>query len=140
MEDMWKVPGRVKPVPLDDEQILEGTFVVPPPRVPANVAATNGSASNGTTSNGTATLRDQKELSCKENLELFIDSCRRLAARTIAHPDVPLSFDKDDDDTLDFVLSVANLRAIAYGIPTRTRFQVKGRSPAQSYADFRNGR
>lgn len=53
-------------------------------------------------------------------------SCRRLSARAIAHPDIVLSFDKDDDDTLDFVLATANLRAIAYGIPTKTRFQVKG--------------
>jgi ubiquitin-like 1-activating enzyme E1 B len=37
-----------------------------------------------------------------------------------------IEFDKDDDDTLDFVLATANLRAIAYGIPNKTRFQVKG--------------
>lgn len=119
MEDMWKVAGRVKPVPLDDRRILDGTFEVPPPRV----APSAGAASNGTAA---PTLKDQKELSCKDNLELFIDSCQRLAARSISQPDIPLVFDKDDDDTLDFVLSVANLRAIAYGIPTRTRFQVKG--------------
>jgi ubiquitin-like 1-activating enzyme E1 B len=53
-------------------------------------------------------------------------SCNRLSARAIAHPSIILSFDKDDDDTLDFVLATANLRAIAYGIPTKTRFQVKG--------------
>jgi len=40
---------------------------------------------------------------------------------------VVLSFDKDDDDTLDFVLATANLRAIAYGIANKTRFQVKGK-------------
>jgi ubiquitin-like 1-activating enzyme E1 B len=54
-------------------------------------------------------------------------SCRRLSARAIAHPDVVLAFDKDDDDTLDFVLATANLRAIAYGIANKTRFQVKGK-------------
>ena len=43
-------------------------------------------------------------------------SCEQLSARSIAHPDAILSFDKDDDDTLDFVLATANLRAIAYGI------------------------
>lgn len=124
MEDMWKVPGRVKPVPLDYDGIMEGTFVAPPPRTPAQ-AAPAASTTNGAASS--AKLKDQKELSLRENLELFIDSCKRLAARAIAHPDVILSFDKDDDDTLDFVLAVANLRAIAYGIPTRTRFQVKGK-------------
>lgn len=53
-------------------------------------------------------------------------SCRRLSARMIANPDILLSFDKDDDDTLDFVLATANLRATAYGIANKTRFQVKG--------------
>lgn len=37
-----------------------------------------------------------------------------------------LSFDKDDDDALDFVTATANLRAWAYGIPTLTRWNVKG--------------
>ncbi|TXT13200.1 hypothetical protein VHUM_01601 [Vanrija humicola] len=125
MEDMWKKEGRVKPVALDYDGILDGTFPTPPTRAstqPAPAAA-NGSA-NGTTSK--STLKDQKELSLKENLELFIDSSRRLSARAIAHPDIVLEFDKDDDDTLDFVLAVANLRATAYGIPTKTRFEVKG--------------
>ena len=39
-----------------------------------------------------------------------------------------IAFDKDDEDTLDFVLATANLRATAYGIPTKTRFDVKGTS------------
>jgi ubiquitin-like 1-activating enzyme E1 B len=56
---------------------------------------------------------------------LTADSCNRLSARAISHPEIPLAFDKDDDDTLDFVLATANLRAIAYGIPTKTRFEVK---------------
>jgi ubiquitin-like 1-activating enzyme E1 B len=42
-----------------------------------------------------------------------------------ADPSSPLSFDKDDDDTLDFVTATANLRASAYQIPTKTRFEVK---------------
>jgi ubiquitin-like 1-activating enzyme E1 B len=57
---------------------------------------------------------------------LILPSCRRLSARVLARPDVLIEFDKDDDDTLDFVLATANLRAIAYGIPNKTRFQVKG--------------
>ncbi|WWD21375.1 hypothetical protein CI109_105860 [Kwoniella shandongensis] len=132
MEDMWKKEGRVKPVPLEYEGIMDGTFPTPPLRnaAPAQPQA-NGDKekANGTLAqaNGTskALLRDQKELSLKENLELFIDSCKRLSARAIAHPDIPLAFDKDDDDTLDFVLATANLRATAYGIANKTRFQVK---------------
>jgi ubiquitin-like 1-activating enzyme E1 B len=57
---------------------------------------------------------------------LTFHSCNRLSARAISHPSIPLAFDKDDDDTLDFVLATANLRATAYGIENKTRFQVKG--------------
>jgi ubiquitin-like 1-activating enzyme E1 B len=38
-----------------------------------------------------------------------------------------MSFDKDDDDTLDFVVATSNLRSIAYGIPKKTRFEIKGK-------------
>lgn len=38
----------------------------------------------------------------------------------------PLSFDKDDEDTLDFVVGAANLRAAAFDIESQTKFQVKG--------------
>jgi Ubiquitin-activating enzyme active site len=37
-----------------------------------------------------------------------------------------ISFDKDDDDTLDFVTAAGNLRSAAYGIPGKSRWQVKG--------------
>jgi ubiquitin-like 1-activating enzyme E1 B len=48
-----------------------------------------------------------------------------LSARVVTNPGAILSFDKDDDDTLDFVLTTSNLRSAAYGIPQKTRFQVK---------------
>ncbi|KAJ9107650.1 hypothetical protein QFC21_001110 [Naganishia friedmannii] len=137
MEDMWKVEGRVKPVPLDYETIMAGNFTAPPVRATA-VNGNKASKENGTAApkreeskapadvaRSVVGLKDQRELSVKDNLELFIDSCNRLSARAVAHPNIPLSFDKDDDDTLDFVLATANLRAIAYGIPTKTRFEVK---------------
>lgn len=34
-------------------------------------------------------------------------------------------FDKDDDDTLDFVTASANLRSIVFGIETKSRFDIK---------------
>ena len=36
-----------------------------------------------------------------------------------------ITFDKDDEDTLDFVTASANLRSIAFGIETRSRFDIK---------------
>lgn len=104
MEDMWKKEGRVKPVSLGYESIMNGTFVTPPLRnavaaaVPAKSngqvngsaapsekvdqanANASSSASSATTQNGAKNgqtarkLKDQKELTVKENLELFIDS------------------------------------------------------------------
>lgn len=124
MEDMWKRAERNKPVPLDYDAIMAGTFVDPPVRNPVQQPAANGSSTTNA-----STLKDQKRLSTKESLELFVSSCQRLSARAISHPDIVLSFDKDDDDTLDFVTAVTNLRATAYGIPTQTRFQIKGESP-----------
>jgi ubiquitin-like 1-activating enzyme E1 B len=97
MDDMWKVPGRVKPKALDYDAVVSETFVPPPPRTPA-ASQPNGSASastsapasaNGPAANGNgaappsngvkataptqAQLKDQRELSVKENLELFVD-------------------------------------------------------------------
>ena len=44
----------------------------------------------------------------------------------MAHdPQNPLEWDKDDDDALDFATSAANLRASVFGIPSKTRFDVK---------------
>lgn len=36
-----------------------------------------------------------------------------------------ITFDKDDEDTLDFVTASANLRSIVFGIETRSRFDIK---------------
>ena len=36
-----------------------------------------------------------------------------------------LTFDKDDEDTLDFVAATANLRSLTFGIETRSKFDIK---------------
>jgi ubiquitin-like 1-activating enzyme E1 B len=36
-----------------------------------------------------------------------------------------ITFDKDDEDTLDFVAASANLRSIVFGIETKSRFDIK---------------
>lgn len=53
-------------------------------------------------------------------------STERLAARLRAGEQT-ISFDKDDDDTLDFVTAAANLRSFAYSIECKTRWEVKGK-------------
>ncbi len=67
--------------------------------------------------------------------KLMVSSLRRLSSRlqqlqaqdtttTAAAPSV-LTFDKDDDDTLDFVAASANLRSIIFGIEQRSKFDIK---------------
>lgn len=94
MDDLWNKPGRVKPKALDYDTIMDGTFVPPLSRVNASSASTtstaapaNGEPAGQNTASGSVSanstkdaagvnsnqLRDQRELSLKENLELFID-------------------------------------------------------------------
>jgi Ubiquitin-activating enzyme, SCCH domain len=60
-----------------------------------------------------------------------INSTNRLALRLSLSKDKgneeTIAFDKDDDDALDFVCAAANMRSIVYGIPTKTRWEVKGK-------------
>ncbi|KAI0353339.1 hypothetical protein OH77DRAFT_1407125 [Trametes cingulata] len=146
MADMWR--SRAPPVPLDFDAIRAGTFVLTRPAQNGSSASaqaqaqTNGAKGSAATEkqlNGTgngaagtstaagassAGLKDQRALSLQDNLELFVSSTERLAARLRAGEDT-ISFDKDDDDTLDFVTAAANLRSAAYGIPGKSRWEVK---------------
>ncbi|KXN89035.1 Ubiquitin-activating enzyme E1-like protein [Leucoagaricus sp. SymC.cos] len=96
MADMWK--NRQPPTPLDFDAIMSES--------------------------SQAVLRDQRKLSLKDNLELFVSSTNRLAFR-LQNGEDTISFDKDDEDTLDFVTASSNLRSVAYGIEEKTRWEVK---------------
>ncbi|KAF8185021.1 hypothetical protein K438DRAFT_1723883 [Mycena galopus ATCC 62051] len=148
MADMWR--ARAPPVPLDFDTILDGSFVLrleepkeatapsngKPNGVsrPANAVASGSgskaSANGVSTDAGTSApaagsgLKDQKQLSLKDNVLLFVSSTERLAARLQAGEET-ISFDKDDDDALDFVTATSNLRSAAYGIGGKTRWEVK---------------
>ncbi|KAF5364953.1 hypothetical protein D9758_008117 [Tetrapyrgos nigripes] len=150
MADMWR--HRAPPTPLNFDQIMDGSFVMKrvvsapepsanghPPHGAAPVlvngqsgkSGSNSKAESSTNSNSGAegssskvALKDQKKLSLKENLELFVSSTNRLAARLQAGEET-IPFDKDDDDTLDFVTASSNLRSAAYGIEEKTRWEVK---------------
>ncbi|KAA1477921.1 hypothetical protein DENSPDRAFT_809164 [Dentipellis sp. KUC8613] len=141
MEDMWRY--RDKPVPLDFDAIESDKFVIrgvpasqakivangapAAPNGAANGAkAANGSAKpvNGSAESGTKGLKDQRALSLRDSWEMFVKSTDRLSARLRAGEET-ISFDKDDDDTLDFVTAAANLRSAAYGIQGKSRWEVK---------------
>lgn len=109
---------------------------------PPGSAATE-SLLNGRPSNSSASLKDQRALTLQDNLKLFVVryvvgrnhhyslayiwcSAQRLSFR-LRNGEETISFDKDDDDTLDFVTAAANLRSAAYGIPGKSRWEVKGK-------------
>ena len=82
MADMWK--SRSPPTPLDYSSILDGTFVPSNSNgnvAPSSAVASGSGSANGSTStpngavNGvvnTSHLKDQRALTLKDNLELFI--------------------------------------------------------------------
>ncbi|KAF4584378.1 Ubiquitin-activating enzyme E1-like protein [Ophiocordyceps camponoti-floridani] len=77
---------------------------------------------------------DQAVWSLEESLIVFIDSLQRLSKRMLhltksneesSAPEPAISFDKDDQDTLDFVASSANIRSTVFGIHRKSRFEIK---------------
>lgn len=112
MDDLWKT--RRAPIPLKYSTIL------------AQATKSGVSIEN-------FIENVQTPWSVEENLIVFIHSSARLSKRMLelrasktencAEP--AISFDKDDEDTLDFVTSSANLRSIVFGIETKSKFDVK---------------
>ena len=71
-----------------------------------------------------STLDEQKAWDLRENAAMFFDSIKRLNERLLQTGET-ITFDKDDEDTMDFVVSAANLRSLVYGIKPQSRFQAK---------------
>ncbi|RCI14270.1 hypothetical protein L249_6154 [Ophiocordyceps polyrhachis-furcata BCC 54312] len=77
--------------------------------------------------------QDQNVWSLEESLLVFVDSLDRLSKRMLelkklkepSAPEPAISFDKDDQDTLDFVASSANIRSAIFGIDCKSRFDIK---------------
>ncbi|KAI9713499.1 MAG: E1 ubiquitin-activating protein uba2 [Bogoriella megaspora] len=109
MEDMWK--NRRPPEALDSNAISQEALGVGPAII----------------------KQDQIVWTLAENYAVFADSMERLANRLeearanadIGNAQPILTFDKDDEDTLDFVAASANLRSIIFGIETKSKFDVK---------------
>ncbi|KAM0803003.1 hypothetical protein BDR22DRAFT_879572 [Usnea florida] len=109
MEDMWKT--RKQPNALDFDGILKEAS-----RIKPSIAQ-----------------QDQRAWTLAENFAVFCDSLDRLRTRlqasqaqSGADTAAPvLTFDKDDEDTLDFVAASANLRSIIFGIELKSKFDIK---------------
>ncbi|KAF2637900.1 ubiquitin-activating enzyme E1 3 [Massarina eburnea CBS 473.64] len=109
MEDMWK--ARTKPVALDYDSLSGEALGV-------------GSA---------VAKKDQAEWTPAENFAVFLDSLRRLssrveetkAAQATGNSPPVLTFDKDDEDTMDFVAASANLRSLVFHMERKSKFDIK---------------
>jgi len=108
MEDMWKT--RRKPDPLDFDTLLD-------------------QAASSLARKEAVLLDGQHVWSLEENLVVLLDSldrlCKRVADLKSRGEDALISFDKDDDDTLDFVAASANIRSALFGIERKSRFDIK---------------
>ncbi|KAI1179595.1 hypothetical protein F4777DRAFT_586017 [Nemania sp. FL0916] len=112
MEDMWK--SRRPPEPLQYDTLLRQ-------------ASDTGAVKESTIQDG------QKVWTLEENLAVFNDSLSRLSDRILElrkqhgdnSPQATISFDKDDEDTLDFVTASANIRSHVFGIEAKSRFDIK---------------
>jgi ubiquitin-like 1-activating enzyme E1 B len=58
-----------------------------------------------------------------ERLSQRLQSLKSSGGEGAADPII--TFDKDDEDTLDFVTASANLRSIVFGIEAKSRFDIK---------------
>jgi ubiquitin-like 1-activating enzyme E1 B len=112
MEEMWKT--RRPPEPLDYGSVKKE-------------AAPIESKKDDILKDG------QRIWTLEENLLVFKDSLERLSKRLIEmkasasgdDAEAVITFDKDDEDTLDFVTASANIRSTIFGIETKSRFDIK---------------
>ena len=99
MDKLWK--ERKAPVPLDVNNVNE------------NLSLENESG-----------LPDQKIWTIRECVEKFSGCVNKLKKELMEKGDF-LVWDKDDDASLDFVVSASNIRAHIFDIPRKSRFDVK---------------
>ncbi|KAI9249534.1 hypothetical protein BY458DRAFT_525497 [Sporodiniella umbellata] len=110
MESMWKTRAKPTPLTFDD---LEKTLCEK-----QNVTETEIQG-----------LPDQKVWDLTENFLAFKQSAVKLSDRSLQlkkqNSTAVLSFDKDDEDAIEFVTATSNLRAHLFNITTKSLFDVK---------------
>lgn len=126
IDTMWKM--RKAPTPLSYDELVEEIKAIPKEE--------GGGDLKSYAEQSLAT--DQKNWTIPEAFAVFNDSVLRLQKRVSEsakkleqkegqHKDKfePISFDKDDEDTLDFVVAAAQLRAYIFHIVTKSKFAYK---------------
>ncbi|WPK25143.1 hypothetical protein PUMCH_002446 [Australozyma saopauloensis] len=107
LETLWK--NREKPQVLDFENTYKG------PLMDMLSDASNESILSD----------DARSCTLLEILYIFWVSIVRLQKRVNENQELDILFDKDDEDTLNFVSAAANLRSHAFHIDLQTKFDIK---------------
>ncbi|EGW30863.1 uncharacterized protein SPAPADRAFT_142051 [Spathaspora passalidarum NRRL Y-27907] len=68
---------------------------------------------------------DTKMWSVLENIYVLYKSSEVLQERIVSGRESSISFDKDDEDTLNFVAAASNLRSSIFGIEIKSKFDIK---------------
>lgn len=101
MDSMWK--ERIPPIPLDHEGLQ--------PKVDAVDASK-------------VIKEDQRVWTLAENVAVFKYALKALQAR-LKDSSESIFFDKDDEDTLNFVVAATNIRSTVFSIETKSKFDIK---------------
>ncbi|XP_066586543.1 SUMO-activating enzyme subunit 2 [Prorops nasuta] len=108
MDNLWK--KRRPPIPLNWDELPDGV-----PGCSKEIEA--------------VVLKDQRRWSIEQCVLIFSKSVvnlkKALAAIQEKSADDHLHWDKDDQDAMDFVAACTNIRAYIFGIPQKTRFDIK---------------
>ncbi|CAH6720314.1 ubiquitin-activating enzyme E1-like [[Candida] jaroonii] len=93
--------------------------------VPLDYATYNSELSSMVKSTSSDVLHNETKVwSILENLYVLYQASKSLIDR-IQSGEKFISFDKDDDDTLNFVVSASNLRSSIFGIDVMSKFDIK---------------
>lgn len=108
MDNLWK--KRRPPIPLSWKELPDG--------VPGCSKEVNEPG-----------LKDQQRWSISKCGAVFAESVKNLSSNLKnlqeKSPNNHLVWDKDDQSSMDFVAACANIRAYIFGIPQKTRFDIK---------------
>ncbi|KAK6456064.1 uncharacterized protein RJT20DRAFT_127843 [Scheffersomyces xylosifermentans] len=106
IDTLWK--SRKKPTPLD-----WSTYKAPVTGMLSDI------------SNQSLLINDTKVWTVLENIYVLYKSGSILQRRIKSGKESFISFDKDDEDTLNFVAAAANLRSSIFNIPIMSKFDIK---------------
>lgn len=106
IDSLWKT--RVKPVPLQFDESYSHEL--------DNLLSDKA--------NEKIISRDTQVWSLMENLYVFYKASENLQKR-LNESESFVSFDKDDDDTLNFVVAAANIRCSIFNIEVKSKFDIK---------------